>query len=299
MFLLAGCYPSNTNTPASSAIAPTQTNQPLPTFTKLPPIQPTITTFPTLTITPNIPLSECPKGNLQLEPDFSEQLLSEFPRLGEPILEFLNNGGTPQAVISSLSWTEEKGLSPDRKYDSSIRTEKEFNQTHLFQKDITNDGISEFIVSRVNLYIFGCRNEKYEILLQLENDDWLNQVASPWIVLTDDINSNNVPELIIKSYYGKTGTAFRVLEWQEGKFANLLISETASEYFSTPDVVALPIGDVVIDDFDKNGTKDLAFRGFELFTNGLPSRGETIFLLVEWFKLYFLSKGIFKTHLSL
>ena len=262
MLILAGCYPINTSTPTSSIAIPTQTKHP------------TIAITSTSTVTLSIPLSKCPTGNSALEPDFTEQLSAEFPHLGESILEFLNSGGTPQAVTKALSWTEQQELSPDWSYDSSIENEVEFNHSHLFEQDLTGDGIPEFIVSRVNLYIFGCRKERYEILLELENDDFLNQVASPWIIVIDDLNANDVPEIVVKSYYGKTGTAFRLFEWQESKFESLIISETQSGYLSEPDAIAIPIGDVFIDDLDQNGIKELAFRGSELFTNGLPSRGE-------------------------
>ncbi len=275
MFFLAGCNPSNTSTPAISVIFSTQTNHPSPTFSSTPTPQPTITGTPEFTVTSNIPLSECPKGNSELKPDFTKELSAEFPHLGEPILAFLNSGGTPQAVIQSLSWTENQDLSPDWMYDWSITNKDEFNKSHLFERDLTGDGIPELVVSRVNLYIFGCRNEKYEFLLELDNDDFLNRVAAPWINGIEDLNSDGLPEIVIKSYYGRFGnTAFRVFEWRLDKFQSLIISEPVSEYFSKSDVFEISVGDLILDDLDKNGTKELIIHGYELITYGLPSRGE-------------------------
>jgi hypothetical protein len=237
-------------------------------------VQPTNTLLSGVTDKPNSPLSACPSSNPQLTPDFSQQITEDFPRLGEPILAFLNNGGTTKAVINALSWTEQQELSPDWKYDSSIQSKEEFNKSHLFQQDLTEDGIPEFIVSRVNLYIFGCRNDKYEILLQLNNDDWVNRVAAPWIIAVDDLNSDGMPEIVVKSYYGMTGTAFRIFEWQEDQFNSLIKAEPSSNYFTESDAIAIPIGDLILDDIDKNGTKELIARGYDQLSNGLPSRGE-------------------------
>jgi hypothetical protein len=275
IFLLAGCYPSETISPTNSISIPTQTHQPSPTPSPTPTIQPTIALTSTVTLTPDTPLSECPSGNLELKPDFTQQLSAEFPHLGESILAFLNSGGTPQAVIQALSWTEQQGLSPDWAYDSSIKNKSAFNESHLFEKDLTSDGIPEFVVSRINLYIFGCRNEKYEILLELENDDFLNRVAAPWIIAIDDLNSDGLPEIVVKSYYGRLGeTAFRIFEWRSENFQSLLVFEPASKYFLKSDIFEISVGDLILDDLDKNGTKEVIIRGYELLTDGLPTRGE-------------------------
>jgi hypothetical protein len=274
VLILEGCSPSVVTTPVDHPNVSTEIATREITSSPVVTIQPTNTLISGVTDKPNSPLSACPSGNPKLKPDFSQQLPADFPRLGEPILAFLNNGGTAKAVINTLSWTEQQELSPDWKYDSSIQSKDEFNKSHLFQQDLTGDGIPEFIVSRVNLYIFGCRNGKYEMLLQLNNDDWVNRVAAPWIIAVDDLNSDGTPEIVVKSYYGMTGTAFRVFEWQKDQFNNLINAEPTSNYFTVSNAIAIPMGEIILNDVDKNGTKELIAQGYELFPNGLPSRGE-------------------------
>jgi hypothetical protein len=271
---LAGCSASKAISTADRLPLPTQTV--IVEFTSLPKtaIQPTSILASSATGTINSLLSACPSGNPELKPNFSQQITKDSPGLGEPILAFLNNGGTTQAVINALSWTDQQDLSPDLKYDDSIKNKDDFNKSHLFEQDLTGDGIPEFIVSRVNLYILGCRNQKYELLLQLNNDDWVNRVAAPWITAIDDLNSDGTPEIVVKSYYDMTGTAFRVFEWQGDQFYSLINAKSTSNYFTESDAIAIPMGELILANVDKNETKELIAQGYKLFPHGLPSRGE-------------------------
>ncbi len=257
----------------SNTARPTATQTPVPTATRLPSITPTFDAASVVKRTP-APPAVCPEGDPNLTPDFQEVLSVEFPRLEEPILDFLNAGGMPQAVIKALEWTDQQGLEPDYSYDSAITSKAEFNRTHLYEADLTGDSVSELIVSRVNLYIFGCGEGKYKTLLSQENDDWSNRAASPWIVATSDMNLDGIPEIVVKSFALKLWALYRVFEWSADGYKSLLVTRPDNHLFYYPDVAAAEMGEMTLQDTDSNRTVELVIRGYDPFPNGLPSRGE-------------------------
>jgi hypothetical protein len=275
---------------ASPTQSVSQTLKRKPTVTSKPSLTPTIIQQETpvaqstaifdvsniVTHTPSLP-AQCPLRHQNITPDFRTVLSEDFPRLEEPILNFLNNGGSPQAVIKVLEWTDQQGLKPDYFYDSAIQSKAQFNQTHLYEEDLTGDGISELIVSRVNLYIFGCSRGKYITLLKQENDDWANNVAAPWIIKVEDLNLDGTPEIVVKSYTFKTMILFRVFEWSANGFQSLIVTR-ADDYLSPyyEDVASATLGELTLQDIDNNGTVELILRGYNPFPfpKGLPNRGE-------------------------
>lgn len=279
-------HPTNIASPTQSA---SQTRTSEPTTTIKPSLTPTITqqetpashstatldVSSTVTHTPSLP-AQCPLGHQNITPDFQTALLDNFPRLEEPILNFLNDGGSPQAVIKALEWTDQQRLKPDYTYDSVIKSKTEFNQTHLYEADLTGDGIPELIISRVNLYIFGCSIGKYQTLLKLENDDWGNNAAAPWIIKAEDLNLDGTPEIVVKSYAFRTWILFRIFEWSTNGFKSLLITRSDDWQFVEykKDVASAQLGELTLQDIDHNGTVELILRGYNPFPNGLPIRGE-------------------------
>lgn len=265
---------------ASKTAAYTATSKPSPMASKTSAPSPTATSIPSITPTFDVasivtrtsePPAVCPAVNPELVPDFSSAFSAVYPRLEEPILDFLDSGGSPQAVIKYLQ--------------ANDRVE---NRSRYYENDLTGDGVPELIISRIGFYVFGCGDGYYYTLTRVENDDWVNLNPPPWIIETKDMNLDGLPEIVVQSYIF-SWTIFRIFEWDPenpgwdgGYFQSLLKVENPIHGFNQ-DVAALESAEVQLHDIDGNGTVELILEGGipnvlslgSLYANGYPWRKET------------------------
>lgn len=236
--------PTVSNTPAPSN-TPRATVIPMvaPTF------EPSPTTFDVVTIVTRTPASaaQCPVIDSGLKPDV-EAWLDEntFVTLkDEPVLEFLNQGGSPDAVIIAL---EQKWAW--------------FRERHLgARQDLTGDGVAELILSdRRIVYVLGCRDGQYQALLSVTDDpSWMWSIR---FLLPGDMNLDGVSEIIIDEYGGHSYPAetVAIYEWGGTAFVSLVDDVLLTEDCGLSRASAL-LADVTVRDVDENGTFELLLAG--------------------------------------
>lgn len=175
------------------AIPATPTLSPTPTFD--------INSIRTSTLAP---AAVCPQIEPEQVPTLSYN--GEY-RLGVPdtlYLDYLNTFGVEALLQADRSTIDLN----DRSYSRV-----------LLHQDLTNDGVRELIISHGPLYIFGCKDGKYQTLLATEKSahDTVQR-----IIATNDLNRNGVPEILVHLDTGtQADTYYRYFEWVNGEFASL------------------------------------------------------------------------------
>jgi hypothetical protein len=274
LFLLSACTPPAENLPlletltvtptvpptlTSAATATrqfsTRTPSPSVTPTMAPSVTPTLDVASIVTRTP-APAEKCPaSANVRL-PDLSMDMDNSsfaFSPREETVLDYLNQGGNPSNSIATLrqTWGRE-GI---------------FTGPELI-RDLTGDGVPELLIIPSELFIFGCQNHKYEVLMTKMSDSITFNPITLQLVAVQDMNLNSIPEIVLADF-GCGGMSagqcldVYVYEWNGSKFASLIpiqegyevgvsmIGGRMSEY--------LP--DVRVQDIDNNGTLELILTG--------------------------------------
>ncbi len=213
--------------------------------------------------TPSISPSEasrrvglCPKEQTGLVPDFKAAFASynevSSPDLHTPVLDFLNQGGTQQAVKAAFQQ----------------------NGRDIFQGDLTGDGVPELGIFDQFLSILGCSGGKYEVLL-LTGAEW--PFRQTWILSTRDMNLDGLPELVVYipdacGFLGRCSEVY-VYEWNGITFQDRLQPNNDSRS------AMRGAFRVEIKDIDGNGTLDLLMEGGipngSPYVEGLPWRVQT------------------------
>ena len=182
-------------------------------------------------------------------PDFKKAFEETDNRdLVTPVLNFLNQGGSQQAVVQVFK-------------QSNWRT---------FEGDLTADNVPELGVFEPFLSVLGCINGKYEVLLDAQIEIW------GWseIVSTQDINRNGVPELVVHNpdacgIIGRCSEAY-IYEWNGQQFKNIVETDYSG-------IISMrgPF-DVEVKDIDENGTQELLTSGgipnMAAYADGIPWR---------------------------
>jgi len=267
--------PAQTSTPT---LAPTETQTPIPPTATITPL-PTIPTFtPSFDVSTIVTLTpaekaECPKENPSLNPDtkilFNKDKL---PVLNETaLLDFLNSGGAPSAVI-----------------DSFVHEFHWFRPDMGIQQDITGDGIDDLILNDSRfVYVLGCKNKEYQTWLR--DTDESNRLLSIQFSTSYDLNLNGRPEIITEIQgHGGFGYPYKrisVFEWNGSGFAPLIQGEEYkdNQYFPFADMDFLP--DVAIYDTDENGALELVLKSNapspipQKYTHLIPWRDEKHFYI--------------------
>jgi hypothetical protein len=221
--LLTGCNsattpkptatPAATLPPAPSPIAePTDTPKPLPTATHT---QPAPTSTVTTPQSPQTVRSSCTIDQPGLLPTFAilpgdPMVITDFEP--QPILDFLNAGGSRQAVIDYI---KKSARLPDES---------------LLQKDLTGDGIPELIVVDWHLRIYTCKNRQYYAAADIEAD---SRRDSPVPVLFQDMNLDGFPEILLEMQYKDSvgvNYGYQIIGWNGQTFQNLIFPEEYSNY---------------------------------------------------------------------
>lgn len=230
-------------------------------------IPPTITT---VLSTASIPTSnQCPEQNKDLAPNFENLFDKEAmynPNIKRdierPILDFLNQGGTPDKVIDAFA----KGFNEEK--------------PRSFLKDVTNDSVPELFIGDFLLHILGCKNGQYVLLLKINPG---GAMPHSQIFLIQDMNQNGIPDLVISEWTGDNlyvPDTYRIVEWDGIGFKDLIIQpEFESRYGAGNSNEGMIWIDgvwgkndekqVEIFDIDNNGTFELVLRG------GLPVHPDT------------------------
>ena len=234
-----------------------------------------IVVTPTVTVSPSTstPISnQCPKQNEDLVPEFGNLFNKETMYdpdvkrdIEQPILGFLNKGGSPDKVIEAFT----KGF--------------EGNESRFFQKDLTHDNVPELIIGDFLLHIFGCQNGQYLTLLKVDPG---GAIAFSNIFLIQDMNLNGIPDLIISEWRGDINLyipkIYRIMEWDGTCFKDLITQPDfesryggggANESHVWIDGVwsytETDKKQVEVFDIDNNGTLEFILRG------GLPTHPDT------------------------
>ena len=129
-------------------------------------------------------------------------------QIADPVLEFLNNGGSLKAVQEGL----------DQKTD----------EIKAFVLDLTNDDREELVLQRSPyLFIFGCDAGGYKIIYQIDNKDGVVLVYA-----LHDYNLNGVPEIVFRRNYPFIGNdpvySYYFLEWNGQDFQNILTTDVVN-----------------------------------------------------------------------
>jgi tetratricopeptide (TPR) repeat protein len=217
--------------------------------------------------------TKCPELNNSLVPDFTALFdkdrrydSSNDRDIVQPILDFLNKGGSPKLVVTVFN--------------------KEFDEgrSESLQKDLTNDDIPELIVSDYLLHVFGCKNRIYDLLLKVDPGNWVIEYSD--LRLIDDLNVNGIPDLIVSEWVGDINLyvpeTYRIMEWDGSIFKDLIIQpEFESRYGAGGandgqvwidglwSYTETAVKQMEISDVDGNGTKEFILRG------GLPGHPDT------------------------
>jgi hypothetical protein len=259
--------PVLTSTATATRQFSTRTPQPSKTPTLVPSATATLDVASIDTRTP-APAQECPTpANVSL-PDLSIDPNDFFPTFKpreEEILDYLNEGGDSSKLMSE--------------YKQTWRGLEVFANNEVLQ-DLTGDSNQEILIIPIaELYIFGCRDGKYEILMSQYSDSvtmnpYLFQLAG-----TQDMNLNGTPEVVIAEFGCGGMSAAQCLdvyiyEWDGSQFASLI-----PEGDSFVDAASISGGSteeylpgVQIKDTDQNGTVEL------ILTGGIPN---------SWYDDYF------------
>lgn len=201
-------------------VKPTQTLKRYATLTKTP--SPTITpTFDVRTIVtrPPAPRAQCPTVQANKVPDFEYPLVSGGT--GEPfyedVLDFLNAGGPPQAIIKLIPQYR------INRYAQII--------------DLTGDGVPELLLAAGRDYSIAylCKNGQYE---RKALTVYAVHFAQPYIFKIQDINRNSIPEIIfvagdlrfqIYAVDEWDGSEFQVLNGEDWSSCTTLMGESTME----------------------------------------------------------------------
>ncbi len=242
---------------ATNTLRPTATQTQLPTATRLPSITPTFDAASVVTRT-SAPPAVCPVEKPELVPDLDYDVSSmvEVQKLYSQILDFLNIGGTRQAIITAYRqhnvWAD----------DRIIREE-----------DVTADGIPELLLAENDsLVAYVCENGHYlQKWLPAETYHYL----PPEIVAIADMNLDGVDEIITISGDDRIRIV-SVLEWNGDGFKRLN-PDRVSETYQPCSILYGSSWPYAID-IDSNGTLELVLKQaipiWSEYTDGLPWRKE-------------------------
>ncbi len=227
---------------------------------------PTLTPYPflplaasTSTLSPSLiwpatpaPLQECPvSSNGTPAPNF-ETLIPDQPynhRLAEPYLLYLNSGGSLQNLPN------------------------EFQPSYI--KDLTNDGVADYVFNERELYVIGCFGGQY--VLFLHSADYARGIPQE-ILEIKDANQNGISELyIFISQDTQGGQDFQIYEWSELGFQNVIVDVYDRPAEHRTIYTGSPLISLTFEDFDNNGILELLWYwdiplGPDPYTLFLPSR---------------------------
>ena len=190
---------------------PTETAEP-PTVT----LHPTITQTPTETPLPPgvLPTRQpsrtpsakatCPETDDSLQAQFASAFKGKNHDARQLVLDFLNAGGSPQLAITKLV---DYGVTASR-------------------LDVTGDGVSEFFLPSSFYSIFGCKNGKYETLLDVAPSEGSGSEAVPLAIR--DLNRDGAPEIFIGQVLDYR-VKYSLLEWDGANLTPITVENAGDD----------------------------------------------------------------------
>jgi hypothetical protein len=260
--------PTTTNTPTvlpsftvTSRPSLTRIEGPTSTRTRKPTATPTAP--PTSTDTPAITV-QCPEEIPELVPDFQALLEDDYADIPGAILSFLNAGGRRQAVIDV--------------FQASRLGDPAYIAQHFLEIELTGDKRPELVIGYGNLYIFGCIQNAYQVMVTVRTDRGNFNDVDPRVETVRDLNVDGTPEIVITSVFAPF-TWVRIYQWDGEKFLNLVAGDT-DPYLGDESVASMIGAQVSFLDTDGNGTLEIILKGgipshLSLYYGGYPWRLET------------------------
>jgi hypothetical protein len=229
----------------------------------------------TITLTPSPP-EQCPQEDQSLTLNIPN--LEESPPLADfetTVLDFLNTGGKPNAVINTF-----------------FKTYNSVTDYYSYQ-DLTGDGVPEFAFTYDgNLYIFGCRLGKYVTTLKISNIVGMG-FSSINIGPIIDLNLDGIPEVILRTTTCNSPCLeVRVYEWDGNQFKSLIRIKDFED--AGVDYAHIESGSISLHDLDGNGLIEIVLDGgipsqMAAFLNGFPFRNET--QVISWNGMFFVQSS--------
>jgi len=272
----------------------TMTKTPRPTWTP----SATVTPYPTfdaakaVTHTP-APPAVCPDvdPDLVIDLDVTEEKYIERGKLDNKVIEDALEAGASYEMI----------------YDALDQILGKYNPVSL--QDLTNDGLPELIKrSFFTIDIYSCVNGEH-LSLQLPK---FPDVGTPSIFAVTDMNLNGTPEVVFHSIgFSASKSSVEIYEWNGEEFIQLLQTRHGEkniersrivqnlhwyeDYMGYDVAVLNGRADIIIEDLDGNGTKELILIDsgpFHMDTvrNFGPWRGKR--LVYTWDGIHFLLSSI-------
>jgi hypothetical protein len=164
-------------------------------------------------------------------------------------LDFLNTYGV-EALRQADQYTRDAqgGLSPHI----------------ILYRDLTNDGVSELVVSFGQLFIFGCKNGMYKTLLAT---DMIVHFTPQKIVAINDLNQNGIPELLVLIEVGtQDDHYYKLFEWEKGQFNSLFNLEDPYTGKGMDQLFVLSGGTFRFQDVDSDGMKEIVLHNGSVLT---------------------------------
>jgi hypothetical protein len=214
------------------------------------------------------PPAPCPAVNPDLQADADSWLDTKgyVNLMDERVLEFLNAGGSPEAVLNASS--QEYAYIFD-------------SDNYAAQQDLTGDGVPELVLSDGwVIYVLGCRAGQYQMLFTVAEDPaWLANIS---FILPGDMNLDGIPEIIADEQggHGYPTSIVTVYAWNGTEFVPL----TQGFFPYRRDIISYifwhMVARVSVQDVDGNGTLELLLTGLPepgsaLYSEGVPWRKET------------------------
>ena len=253
--MISTALPALTSTTTATRQFSTRTPRPSQTPTVVPSVTPTFDIAAIVTRTP-APPENCPTpANVPL-PDLasdSRDLFMSFLLREEDVLDYLNQGGSPSRLIVELGQTLPR---------AELLTDNEVI------RDLTGDGVPELLIIPLsNLYIWGCQNNQYQLLMSKTSEYVTINFYQLQLVGIQDMNLNSIPEVVVADFgcgWMSEGQCLDVYayEWNGTQFASLIQGDSfmgaASIYGGSLDKY---FPGAEINDIDGNGTLELTLSG--------------------------------------
>ena len=218
-----------------------------PTMTVIP-------SSPSLTATLQPPRPICPSAGNPSDPVAPSSMSLDW--IYGTILDYLNQGGSPEKLTSELAYL---------KYDLPNSNTKMSFAINMNRLDINNDGVDELVFSSgallfdnpgsdgvdSGLWVFQCQDGKYKNIYQ---DEILNSYeGNPRLVAVADLFGNKQKEIVIRSTWSGDGCLqyFKIIGWK---------NNSPIDHFVP---ISFPCGtEFAVGGQDINGNKEILFHGW-------------------------------------
>lgn len=148
-------------------------------------------------------------------------------------------------------------------------------------KDLTGDNVPELSIGLIAFYIFGCKNGKYERLLEIPPDGYLRPST---VFSIKDNNRNGISEItLLVAVLSQGGQTYQIYEWDGSGFRGL-VYPVYDEYPDSGFIWVEVNGRIFYQDVDHDLLNELILDSgiplWETYYSGLPWRNKRT--VYEW-----------------